>query len=225
MFSSGMAAATTTLLALLKAGDHVVMTSDCYRRTRQFVTTFLARFGITATLVEPGDLAALERALQPGKTKVHPVGVAHQPVPAGGGSAAAGRRSSAASAAPSWSSTATFATPVNQRPLELGRRPGDPLLHQVPGRPQRSAGGRGVRQRRGWSAPIRDLRSVLGGGARRPQRLPAAARDQDAGPAGRAPERLGSAHRPLAGGAAAGRAGVLPRAGQPSRPRRGARRR
>ncbi len=29
LFGSGMAAATTTLLALLKSGDHVVMTSDC----------------------------------------------------------------------------------------------------------------------------------------------------------------------------------------------------
>ena len=49
MFASGMAAATTTLLALLKTGDHVVMTSDCYRRTRQFIVTFLSRFGITST--------------------------------------------------------------------------------------------------------------------------------------------------------------------------------
>ena len=34
-FASGMAAITTTLLALTKAGDHVVLFSDCYRRTRQ----------------------------------------------------------------------------------------------------------------------------------------------------------------------------------------------
>jgi cystathionine beta-lyase/cystathionine gamma-synthase len=31
LFSSGMAAVTTALLALLKAGDHVVLTADCYR--------------------------------------------------------------------------------------------------------------------------------------------------------------------------------------------------
>src|SRR5918911_3928810 len=53
MFASGMAASTTALLALLKSGDHVVMTSDCYRRTRQFIVSFLSRFGITSTLVEP----------------------------------------------------------------------------------------------------------------------------------------------------------------------------
>jgi cystathionine gamma-synthase len=65
-----MAASTTALLRLLKAGDHVVMTSDCYRRTRQFIVSFLSRFGITSTLVDPGELGALEKALQPGKTKV-----------------------------------------------------------------------------------------------------------------------------------------------------------
>ena len=54
---------TTSLLALLKGGDHVVMTSDCYRRTRQFVSAHLGRFGVTASLVEPGDLTALEKAM------------------------------------------------------------------------------------------------------------------------------------------------------------------
>jgi cystathionine gamma-synthase len=64
-FASGMAAITSAILALTKAGDHVVLFSDCYRRTRQFVTTFLARFGVEHTLVAPADLTALERALRP----------------------------------------------------------------------------------------------------------------------------------------------------------------
>jgi cystathionine gamma-synthase len=64
-FSSGMAAVTTTLLALTKAGDHVILFRDCYRRTRQLVTQTLARFGIDHTLIEPGDLAALESAIRP----------------------------------------------------------------------------------------------------------------------------------------------------------------
>ena len=37
-FSTGMAAITSTLLALLKQGDHVVLFRDGYRRTRQFVS-------------------------------------------------------------------------------------------------------------------------------------------------------------------------------------------
>jgi cystathionine gamma-synthase len=62
-FSSGMAAVTTAILALSKSGSHVVLFADCYRRTRQFVTGFLARFGVQHTLVPPGDLHALERAI------------------------------------------------------------------------------------------------------------------------------------------------------------------
>jgi cystathionine gamma-synthase len=64
-FSSGMAAVTSTLFALTKAGDHVVLFSDCYRRTRQFVTQTLVRFGVEHTMVPPGDLGAFEAALRP----------------------------------------------------------------------------------------------------------------------------------------------------------------
>ena len=44
LFASGMAALTTAVLALVRAGDHVVLFSDVYRRTRNFVVTTLARF-------------------------------------------------------------------------------------------------------------------------------------------------------------------------------------
>lgn len=64
-FASGMAAVTSTILALVKSGSHVVLFSDCYRRTRQFVTTFLDRFGIESTLVPPADVAALAEAIRP----------------------------------------------------------------------------------------------------------------------------------------------------------------
>lgn len=70
MFSSGMAAITTTMLAMLRQGHHVVMTSDCYRRTRQFVGNTLAKFGVESTLVEPGDYEALEAAIRPGATRL-----------------------------------------------------------------------------------------------------------------------------------------------------------
>jgi len=65
LFSSGMAAVTSTLLTLLSAGGHVIMTDDCYRRTRQFVTKFLARYGVEATQVPMGDYEALEAAIRP----------------------------------------------------------------------------------------------------------------------------------------------------------------
>ena len=63
-FSSGMSAVTTALLSLCKAGDHVVLFRDCYRRTRQLVTQTLARFGVASTVVPPGDLQALDRSIR-----------------------------------------------------------------------------------------------------------------------------------------------------------------
>jgi cystathionine gamma-synthase len=65
LFSSGMTAVTTAMLSILSAGKHVIMTDDCYRRTRQFVWTFLKRLGIDNTVVKMGDYDALEAAIQP----------------------------------------------------------------------------------------------------------------------------------------------------------------
>jgi cystathionine gamma-synthase len=64
LYASGMCAITSTLLTLLSAGDHVVLTDDCYRRTREFCLTYLKRFGIEATLVPMCDYEALEAAIQ-----------------------------------------------------------------------------------------------------------------------------------------------------------------
>ncbi len=161
MFASGMAAATTTLLALLKAGDHVVMTSDCYRRTRQFIVSFLGRFGVTSSLIEPGDLAGLERALQPGKTKVILSESPTNPylrvvdLPR---LAEIKRRFGGAKLI----IDSTFATPVNQRPLERGA---DLVIHSgtkyLGGHNDLLAGA--VCGNAGLVSAIRDLRSVLGG--------------------------------------------------------------
>lgn len=64
-FSSGMAAVTTAILTFVKQGAHVVLFRDCYRRTRQFVTSSLDRFGVAHTLVEPGDIDGLAAAIRP----------------------------------------------------------------------------------------------------------------------------------------------------------------
>jgi cystathionine gamma-synthase len=64
-FASGMAAVSTAILTLTKAGDHIILFSDCYRRTRQLVSKLLVRFGIEHTLVAAGDLAALDAAIRP----------------------------------------------------------------------------------------------------------------------------------------------------------------
>ncbi|MEN8159447.1 MAG: aminotransferase class I/II-fold pyridoxal phosphate-dependent enzyme [Myxococcota bacterium] len=64
LFASGMAAATTTFLALLDRGDHIVVTNDCYRRTRQFIQQLLSKLEVTATVIEPADPIALKAALR-----------------------------------------------------------------------------------------------------------------------------------------------------------------
>lgn len=62
--SSGMCSATTMLLALVPAGGHIVTTTDCYRRTRQFIQTVLPKMGISCTVLDPSDLKGLEQALE-----------------------------------------------------------------------------------------------------------------------------------------------------------------
>jgi cystathionine gamma-synthase len=62
--ASGMCAATTMLLALVPAGGHIVTTTDCYRRTRQFIQTLLPKMGITTTVIDPADIPALQLALE-----------------------------------------------------------------------------------------------------------------------------------------------------------------
>ena len=64
LFASGMAAATTTFLALLDRGDHIVVTNDCYRRTRQFIQQLLSKLDVEATVIEPADPIALKAALR-----------------------------------------------------------------------------------------------------------------------------------------------------------------
>jgi len=65
LFASGMAAVTTAMLALVKAGDHVVLFRDAYRKTRLFVEGILGRFGVEHTLVEPASIDGLSAALRP----------------------------------------------------------------------------------------------------------------------------------------------------------------
>jgi cystathionine gamma-synthase len=70
LFPSGMSAVTTLLFAMLRPGDHIVLTNDLYRRTRQFVVTLLARYGVTHSFVEPGDYPAMEQALARPNTRI-----------------------------------------------------------------------------------------------------------------------------------------------------------
>ena len=65
LFASGMAAITTTLLALLSRGDHVVLTAGVYRRSAEFARDYLPRWGVESTVVPIDDPTALAAALRP----------------------------------------------------------------------------------------------------------------------------------------------------------------
>src|SRR5947209_5798809 len=50
---SGLAAISTTLLAVLKAGDHVLVCDNAYRPTRNFCNGLLSRYGVENTFYDP----------------------------------------------------------------------------------------------------------------------------------------------------------------------------
>ena len=63
LLASGMAAVTNTLLMFLSPGDHLVVTDECYRRTRMFVQSFLSRWQVDVSTVAMGDYEAMESAI------------------------------------------------------------------------------------------------------------------------------------------------------------------
>jgi len=64
VFTSGMSAITTTILALVRSGDHIVITDDSYKKTLEFCDSYLNQFGIGCTIVLFGDYQAIENAIK-----------------------------------------------------------------------------------------------------------------------------------------------------------------
>ncbi len=63
--ASGMSAILTTLMGLLKAGDHVVASQSLFGSSIQLLTGVLARFGVTTTFVSLSDGSAWQQAIRP----------------------------------------------------------------------------------------------------------------------------------------------------------------
>jgi len=117
LFASGMNAITTTLLALLSTGDHVIVVADCYRRTREFAEKFLPRWGVETTLVPVDNQEALSAAVRPTTRLIF------TETPTNPYLRIADLARIAEFARPRGITTAvdsTFATPVNVQPLVLG---------------------------------------------------------------------------------------------------------
>lgn len=125
LFSSGMAAVTTAVYAVLSHNSHVVVTDDSYRRTRQFLTQTLHRYGIEVSTVPAGDYDAIEEAIRPttrllvSESPTNP----YNRIVDMERFAEIGRRHRVKTLI-----DATFATPYNQRPLEFGI---DIVLHSA----------------------------------------------------------------------------------------------
>lgn len=125
LFSSGMAAITVSMLTFLSAGSHVVLTDDSYRRTRQFITEFLKRYEVTATIVPIGDYEALEAAIRPNTRLIFsetPTNPRLRVVDLSRLVETAHRHGLLVIV------DSTFATPINLRPLEWGA---DLVIHSA----------------------------------------------------------------------------------------------
>jgi cystathionine beta-lyase/cystathionine gamma-synthase len=123
VFSTGMAAIMTSLLALLKEGDHVVLQDDLYGGTHHSVLNEFPRLGILYSLVDASDPRNFEKAITK-KTRVIYIETPSNPLLKITDIAAVAkiaRKHKLVSLIDS-----TFASPVNQNPHDLGI---DVVLH------------------------------------------------------------------------------------------------
>ena len=117
MFSSGMGAISTAVLALVAQGDHIVAQSSHYMGTTKLLATVLSRLGVATTSVDQTDTEAFARALRP-ETKLMIVETPSNPTLALTDLAAVAVL--ARSRGIITLADNTFASPVNQRPREFG---------------------------------------------------------------------------------------------------------
>jgi O-succinylhomoserine sulfhydrylase len=123
--ASGMAAVMSMVLALLKAGDHIVCSRTVFGSTINLFNNVFARFGVATTYVDPADHAAWAGAMRP-QTRLLFVETPNNPLTEVADIAAlAGiaHRGGALLAVDN-----CFLTPVLQKPLALGA---DLVIHSA----------------------------------------------------------------------------------------------
>jgi cystathionine beta-lyase/cystathionine gamma-synthase len=117
LFASGMNAITTSIMTLLKSGDHIVAQRDIYGGTNKFLTQWLPKFGIETTFVDTVEYSQHENAIRPNTKLLYlesPTNPTLRVVDLRR-VAAIGKQHRLITMIDS-----TFATPINQRPLEFG---------------------------------------------------------------------------------------------------------
>ncbi len=125
LFASGMAAATGVFLALAP-GDHVLAPKVMYWSLRNWLMNFATHWGLRVEFIDMSDPDNVQRAVQPGRTKLVWIETPANPLWTITDIAATGEIAHAAGAALAVDSTA--ATPVLTRPLDLGA---DIVMHSA----------------------------------------------------------------------------------------------
>lgn len=117
IFSSGMAAIVTSLFAMIKAGDHVLFQNDLYGGTHHAAMHELERYGMEYSMVDVTDLKTFEKAIRK-NTKVIYVETPSNPL------LKITDLKAVAKLAKKYGIVTiidnTFASPVNQNPIDLG---------------------------------------------------------------------------------------------------------
>ncbi|HEX3818783.1 MAG TPA: aminotransferase class I/II-fold pyridoxal phosphate-dependent enzyme [Candidatus Sulfotelmatobacter sp.] len=116
-FSSGMGAITTTIMALLQAGDHIVAQRDIYGGTHKFLSQWLPKLGVETTFVDTTDYEQHARAIRSTTRLLYIESPTNPAVRVIDLKKIAGlaRQHALLSMIDS-----TFGTPINQRPAEFG---------------------------------------------------------------------------------------------------------
>jgi cystathionine gamma-synthase len=122
-FSSGMAAEHALITAVAAAGDHIVIPNDLYGGTYRLVDKVLSRWGLRYTMVDQTDLDALESAVADDTRLVWVETPTNPTLNVVDIDQVIARRRNALVVVDN-----TFATPVYQRPLELGA---DAVVHST----------------------------------------------------------------------------------------------
>ena len=115
--ASGMAAVSAALLCSVKAGDHVIAARALFGSCRWVVETLMPKYGIETTLVDGTDMAAWEQAIRP-NTRLFFMESPTNPTLEVVDIAAVARLANQIGARVVVDNV--FATPLQQKPLELG---------------------------------------------------------------------------------------------------------
>jgi len=116
-FASGMGAITTTIMALLQSGDHVVAQRDIYGGANKFLSEWLPKMGIETTFVDTTEYEQHARAIRPNTKLLYlesPTNPVLRVVDFNRVVALAKQHNLLSMI------DATFGTPINQHPAEFG---------------------------------------------------------------------------------------------------------